>query len=73
MRTPQAIRDKVMTAVLTTAMLSGPAGIPLAVPHLQSWGPHRVFLRVAPGQLLATIPFAIVAFRRSEPVAVAVS
>jgi hypothetical protein len=32
-----------------------------------------VFLLVATGQLLATIPFAIVAFRRHEPAAVAVS
>jgi len=73
MRTPEAIRAKVMTAVLTTAMLAGPAGMAVAGPLLQSWGPHRVFLLVATGQLLATIPFAIVAFRRSEPVAVAVS
>jgi predicted MFS family arabinose efflux permease len=73
MRTPEAIRAKVMTAVLTTAMLAGPAGMALAGPLLQSWGPHRVFLLVATGQLLATIPFAIVAFRRHEPAAVAVS
>ncbi len=73
MRTPEAIRAKVMTAVLTTAMLAGPAGMAIAGPLLQSWGPHRVFLLVATGQLLATIPFAIVAFRRHEPAVVAVS
>jgi hypothetical protein len=44
MRTPEAIRAKVMTAVLTTAMLAGPAGMAVAGPLLQSWGPHRVFL-----------------------------
>lgn len=73
MRTPEAIRAKVMTAVLTTAMLAGPAAMVVAGPLLQAWGPHRVFLLVAAGQLLATIPFAIVAFRRHEPAAVAVS
>lgn len=62
MRTPEAIRAKVMTAVLTTAMLAGPAGMVVAGPLLEAWGPHHVFLLVAAGQLLATIPFAIVAF-----------
>jgi MFS family permease len=70
MRTPEAIRAKVMTAVLTTAMLAGPVGMAIAGPLLQSWGPHPVFLLVAAGQLLATIPFAVVAFRHDrEPVA----
>ena len=43
----------------------------LAGPLLQAWGPHQVFLLVATGQLLATIPFAIVAFGagRVSPVA----
>lgn len=61
-RTPEAIRAKVMTAVLTTAMLAGPLGMVVAGPLLQAWGPHPVFLLVATGQLLATIPFAVVAF-----------
>jgi len=72
MRTPEAIRAKVMTAVLTTAMLAGPAGMAVAGPLLEAWGPHQVFLLVATGQLLATIPFAIVAFRQSDGPAVAV-
>lgn len=62
MRTPEALRAKVMTAVLTTAMLAGPAGMVLAGPLLGAWGPRPVFLLVAAGQLLATIPFAVVAF-----------
>jgi MFS family permease len=62
MRTPEALRAKVMTAVLTTAMLAGPVGMLLAGPLLESWGPRPVFLLVATGQLLATIPFAVVAF-----------
>lgn len=72
-RTPEALRAKVMTAVLTTAMLAGPIGMVVAGPLLESWGPRPVFLLVAAGQLLATIPFAVVAFRQSETAAVAVS
>jgi MFS family permease len=69
MRTPEAVRAKVMTAVLTMAMLAGPAGLIVAGPLLEAWGPRPVFLLVATGQLLATIPFAFVAFggERNEP------
>jgi hypothetical protein len=63
LRTPEALRAKVMTAVLTTALLAGPLALLVAGPLLQSWGPRPVFLLVACGQLLATIPFALVAFR----------
>ena len=71
MRTPEALRAKVMTSVLTMAMLAGPLGMVVAGPLLEAWGPHPVFLLVATGQLLATIPFAIVAFggERVAPVA----
>jgi MFS family permease len=62
-RTPEALRAKVMTAVLTTAMLAGPLGLLVAGPLLEAWGPQAVFLLVAVGQLAATIPFAAVAFR----------
>ncbi len=62
-RTPEALRPKVMTAVITTAMLAGPLGYLLAGPLLEAWGPNRVILFVATGQLLATLPFARVAFR----------
>ena len=63
MRTPEALRAKVMTAVITTAMLAGPLGMVVGGPLLEAWGPRQVFLLVAAGQLLATIPFALVAFR----------
>jgi MFS family permease len=65
-RTPEALRAKVTTAVITTAMLAGPLGYVVAGPLLEAWGPHRVFLIVAVGQLLATVPFAAVAFRSSD-------
>jgi MFS family permease len=68
MRTPEPLRAKVMTAVLTIAMLAGPVGMVVAGPLLEAWGPRQVFLLVASGQLLATIPFALVAFRSSAAV-----
>ncbi len=68
-RTPEALRPKVMTSVLTFALLAGPVGLLLAGPMLEGWGPRVVFLLVAGGQLLAVVPFATVALRRREPVA----
>ena len=62
-RTPVHLRAKVMTAVITTAMLAGPVGMLVAGQLLEAWGPHAVFLLVAAGQLAATIPFLAVAFR----------
>ena len=73
MRTPEALRAKVMTAVLTTAMLAGPLGMVVVGPLLAGLGPAPVFLLVATGQVLATIPFAIVAFRHQGRAAVPAS
>ena len=66
MRTPAALRAKVMTGVMTAAMLAGPAGLVLAGPLLDVWGARPVFLLVAVGQLLAVVPFAYVAFRTDD-------
>ena len=73
MRTPAALRAKVMTAVLTFALLAGPIGLFLGGPLLQSLGPHKVFLLIAAGQLAATLPFAVLAFRRGSPLQAAPS
>ena len=67
MRTPQALRPKVMTGVLTMALLAGPIGLVVVGPLLQNWGPRPVLLLVAAGEFLTSIPFAVVAFRRREP------
>ena len=69
MRTPEALRPKVMTGVLTMALLAGPIGLVVVGPLLQDWGPRPVLLLVAACQFLASLPFAIVAFRRREPTA----
>ena len=62
-KTPEALRAKVMTSVLTFALLAGPAGLFAAGPILQAWGPHLVFGIVAGGQLAASLFFASVALR----------
>lgn len=63
MRSPVELRAKVMTAVITSALLAGPIGMLVAGQLLEAWGPHQVFLLVAAGQLAATLPFLAVAFR----------
>lgn len=72
-QTPAALRPKVMTAVMTFAMLAGPIGMLIAGFLLESWGPRHVFLLVAGGQMLASIPFASVALRRRDTPEVATS
>jgi MFS family permease len=67
MRTPEALRPKVMTGVLTMALLAGPIGLVVVGPLLQDWGPRPVLLFVAAGEFLTSLPFAIVAFRRRRP------
>jgi MFS family permease len=66
MRTPEALRPKVMTGVLTMALLAGPIGLVIVGPLLASWGPRPVLLFVALGQFLATLPFAFFALRRGR-------
>jgi MFS family permease len=66
-RTPEALRPKVMSAVLTTALLAGPIGLLIVGPLLQSYGARPVILLVAVGQFLATLPFTWMAFRRHGP------
>jgi hypothetical protein len=63
-RTPPPLRAKVLTAVVTFAMLAGPVGLFAAGPLLEAWGPHAVFGIVAGGQLVASLGFAAVAFTR---------
>jgi predicted MFS family arabinose efflux permease len=70
-RPPEAVRAKVMTAVLTFALLAGPAGLLIVGPLLESWGARPVFFLVAAGELAAALFFASVALRRPRPVPVA--
>jgi predicted MFS family arabinose efflux permease len=63
MRTPEALRPKVMTAVLTFAMLAGPLGLLAVGPLLAGIGVYKVFLVIAAGQTLASTIFAVAAAR----------
>ena len=69
MRTPEALRPKVMTAVLTFAMLAGPVGLLAVGPLLAGVGVYKVFLVIAAGQSLASLVFALAAFRAPRPAA----
>jgi predicted MFS family arabinose efflux permease len=63
-RTPEALRAKVMTALVTFALLAGPVGLLAVGPLLEAWGPRPVFLLIAAGELAATLYFAAVVLRR---------
>jgi MFS family permease len=67
-RSPEALRAKVMSAVITSALLAGPLGLLVVGPLLTSLGPRPALLLIAVGQFLATLPFAFAAFRnRMDP------
>lgn len=67
-RTPEALRPKVMTAVLTFALLAGPAALVAVGPLLGAIGVHGVFVVVAAGESVAVSLFAAVALRRRDAV-----
>jgi MFS family permease len=62
-RSPEALRPKVMSAVITSALLAGPIGLLVAGPLLANFGARPTLLVVAVGQFLATLPYAVIAFR----------
>ncbi|MCP9486218.1 MAG: MFS transporter [Gaiellaceae bacterium MAG52_C11] len=63
-RTPEALRAKVMTAVLTFALLAGPLGLLVVGPLVQGIGVYKVFLVIATGQTLASAIFGVAALRQ---------
>jgi MFS family permease len=74
-RTPVALRPKVMTAVMTVATVAGPLGFVAAGTALQHVSLSFVFLVVAAGMLLGGLVVAAVLLRsdeRGEPGVVAV-
>ena len=62
-RTPEALRPKMMTALLTVAMLAGPIGFAAAGPLLGEIGTRPVFAIVAGGMTVFALYFASVALR----------
>ncbi len=65
-RTPEALRAKVMLAVITVAMLAGPLGAVAAGPLIESAGVRFVLALVAGVTTLASLAFAVVALARGE-------
>lgn len=62
-RTPAALRPKLMTAVMTVALLAGPIGLAAAGPLLELLGTRPVFVIVAAGMTAFALYFAWVAVR----------
>ena len=62
-RTPAALRPKVMTSVMTMAMLAGPLGIAAAGPLLEALGTRAVFGIIAAGMTLFALYFGSVLVR----------
>ena len=62
-RPPEALRAKVMTAVLTFATLAGPIGLFAVGPLLQAFGAHAVFVGLACGALVSALYFVAVVTR----------
>jgi MFS transporter len=62
-RTPEALRPKLMTAVMTVAMLAGPIGLVAAGPLLEVLGTRPVFAIIAGGLTVFGLYFASVALR----------
>jgi MFS family permease len=72
-RTPPALRAKVMTALITFATLAMPVGLIVVGPLLEAWGPRPVFLVVAAGMTAGSLFFTWVVLRvRPAPDAAAV-
>lgn len=68
-RPPEALRAKVMTAVLTFATLAGPIGLVGVGPLLQMFGAHPVFVGLAGGALGSALYFVgvVIRYRGSSP------
>jgi len=65
-RSPEALRPKVMSALLTFALLAGPLGLLVVGPLLGTYGAREVLLAIGFGQILVALPFAWIAFRRRD-------
>ena len=69
-RTPEALRAKVMAAVITVATVAGPLGAAVAGPLIQAHGARTLLALVAGGMTISALCFgAVVLFRDTEPAA----
>jgi predicted MFS family arabinose efflux permease len=65
-RTPEALRAKVMTAVVSTNTFAAPLGFLAAGQVLERWGLVPLFTLVASGMTLAGLSFAALARRHED-------
>ncbi len=65
-RTPEALRAKVMTAVISINTLAAPLGFLAAGQVLERWGVAALFTMVAAGMTLAALSFSAIALRFRE-------
>ena len=65
-RTPDALRAKVMTAVISINTLAAPLGFLAAGQVLERWGVATLFALVAIGMTLAAVSFSAIALRFRE-------
>lgn len=64
LRSPPALRAKVMTATLTLSSCGGPLALLVAAPAFGVWGARPVFAAVAAAQTVARVIAGAVGFRR---------
>jgi hypothetical protein len=69
MRTPEALRPKVMAAVITVATLAGSLGATAAGPLIQSIGVRALLGLVAGSMTLSALAFAAVVLARETDLA----
>ena len=62
-RTPEALRPKVMTAILSINTLAAPLGFLLAGQILERWGVDPIFFGVAAGCSVLSLLFASITYR----------
>jgi MFS family permease len=70
-RTPEALRAKVMTAVITLSTLAAPGGFLAAGQIIERWGVVPVFTFVAAGMTMTALLFSFIALTHRDEEAVA--
>ncbi len=73
LRTPAALRPKVMTAYMTMHTLAGPVGLALAGPSVQAFGLKPVFVAIAVTFTFGAAVLAIILVKRGGAAAAAVA
>ena len=67
-RTPEALRPKVMTAIISLHTIVAPLGFLVAGQILERWGVDPVFFGVAAGVSILSLVFATIALRHRDEV-----